>query len=174
MGLSDAVLVSGAEASEAVLTSHPASKYVLDLLRIVTVDSLSLAPSKTAPPLVDILLEVRQVHQKSFQCLKTMCGGVLKSIRFNTSFGVMLKLIGLNKHAYSLIYETLSSDRGSVTVEVGYLFARPCSGGGGGWNCSPVVFYGAVYRWSLRLVYAIFLSPEWLLIDLDIWCLLTY
>ena len=60
MGLSDAVLVSGSEASDAVLTSHPASKYVLDLLRIVTVDSLSLAPSKTAPPLVDILLEVRR------------------------------------------------------------------------------------------------------------------
>ena len=60
MGLGDAVLVSGSEASDAVLTSHPASKYVLDLLRIVTVDSLSLAPSKTAPPLVDILLEVRR------------------------------------------------------------------------------------------------------------------
>ena len=58
MGLGDAVLVSGAEASDAVLTSHPASKYVLDLLRIVTVDSLSLPPSKIAPPVVDILLEV--------------------------------------------------------------------------------------------------------------------
>ena len=65
MGLGDAVLVSGSEASDAVLTSHPASKYVLDLLRIVTVDSLSLAPSKTAPPLVDILLEVSYLVDKS-------------------------------------------------------------------------------------------------------------
>jgi hypothetical protein len=40
------------------LTQHPARKFVMDFLRMIVVDSLSLSMTKQ-PPVIDILLEVR-------------------------------------------------------------------------------------------------------------------
>lgn len=44
------------------LTTHPAKTNVMDLIRIIVIDSLSLPmPSKGAPCVLDMLLEVRLI-----------------------------------------------------------------------------------------------------------------
>ena len=45
-------LVSG------VLTHHPARKFVMDFLRMIVVDSLSMPQSSKSAPVIDLILEV--------------------------------------------------------------------------------------------------------------------
>lgn len=42
---------------EAGLSSHPARKFVMDFLRVIVVDSLSLPVSGKGPPAIDLVLE---------------------------------------------------------------------------------------------------------------------
>lgn len=43
------------------LTSHPAKKFVIDLMRVIVIDSFSLSQSAKATPVLDLLLEVGSV-----------------------------------------------------------------------------------------------------------------
>lgn len=41
------------------LSTHPAKKFVMDFLRMVIVDSLSLPQTGKSAPVIDLILEVR-------------------------------------------------------------------------------------------------------------------
>ena len=41
-----------------VLTYHPARKFVMDFIRMIVVDSLSMPQSSKSPPAIDLILEV--------------------------------------------------------------------------------------------------------------------
>lgn len=44
------------------LTNHPAKKQVMDFLKNLVVDSLSLPPASKGPHTIDLLLEVKSIH----------------------------------------------------------------------------------------------------------------
>ncbi|KAL2720725.1 WD repeat and FYVE domain-containing protein 3-like isoform X1 [Vespula squamosa] len=44
------------------LTNHPAKKFVMDFLRVIIVDSLSLSVTTKSPPAIDLVLEAWPVH----------------------------------------------------------------------------------------------------------------
>lgn len=50
--------------SDGSLTNHPAKKQVMDFLKNLVVDSLSLPPASKGPHTIDLLLEVcqKRVH----------------------------------------------------------------------------------------------------------------
>lgn len=58
----DAVLVRSNSQDDG-LTSHPAKKLVMDFLRVIVVDSLSLTVTVTnkTPPVIDLVLEVTEL-----------------------------------------------------------------------------------------------------------------
>ena len=48
------------------LTNHPARKFVMDFLRVIVVDSLSL-PTTKSPPAIDLVLEAWPEHASTSQ-----------------------------------------------------------------------------------------------------------
>ena len=44
-----------------VLTYHPARKFVMDFIRMIVVDSLSMPQSSKSPPAIDLILEVPKI-----------------------------------------------------------------------------------------------------------------
>ena len=48
----------------ATLSSHPARTFVRDFLRMVVMDTLSQQQSKQAPPVIDLVLEVRNANSR--------------------------------------------------------------------------------------------------------------
>lgn len=47
---------------ELALSNHPARKFVMDFLRVIIVDSLSLPVSAKSTPALDLVLEVIQFY----------------------------------------------------------------------------------------------------------------
>merc|ERR550532_1586590 len=58
-GSDSMVLVKGADQTStgSTLTKHPANKFVMDFLRMIVVDSLSLQQSSKSAPVIDLVLE---------------------------------------------------------------------------------------------------------------------
>lgn len=49
------------------LTNHPAKKFVMDFMRVIVVDSLSLPVSAKSPPAIDLVLEAWPEHASTGQ-----------------------------------------------------------------------------------------------------------
>ncbi len=67
-----------------VLTSHPARKFVMDFLRMIVVDSLSLPQSSRNAPVIDLILEVcryfGKFKKKITRRLNSHCNTCIKNL----------------------------------------------------------------------------------------------
>lgn len=52
------------------LTNHPAKKFVMDFLRVIVVDSLSLPVTAKSPPAIDLVLEAWPEHASTSQQMR--------------------------------------------------------------------------------------------------------
>jgi WD repeat and FYVE domain-containing protein 3 len=106
-------LLSRSPSKDMGLTTHPAKKFVMDFLRVVIVDSLSLPVSGKGPPTIDIILEASPEH----------CSAAQQSI-FQT------ELLAI------LMEHLLAAD-----VLIGEQAALPVVPGGSIQNLAPNVYY---------------------------------
>lgn len=63
----DSTTVTHSPTKENLLTSHPARKFVMDFLRVIVVDSLSLPVSGKGPPVIDLVLNASPESASSAQ-----------------------------------------------------------------------------------------------------------